>query len=134
MIKFLEFFEKFHVVSMDKSIVLLFKMLIKEVKFAHQQYAQHLEKLKASKESKEADEKKKTTHKQIIEIKHQKQDVMRFIEVLLIDANQLSPEAEQKRDFVILAKANALRAEAKEKEKTVKELDQALGQVCKVEF
>ena len=34
----------------------------------------------------------------------------------------------------MLAKANALRAEAKEKEKTVKELDRALGQVCKVEF
>ena len=79
MIKFFEFFEKFYAFSMNRSIVLLFKVLIKEVKLAHQQYAQHLEKFKASKESKEADENKKTTHKQIIEIKHQKQDVMRCI-------------------------------------------------------
>ena len=64
MIRSSEFFEKFYAFSMDKSIVLLFKMLIKEVKLAHQQYAQHLEKFKASKESTEADEKKKTTHKQ----------------------------------------------------------------------
>ena len=59
---------------------------------------------------------------------------MRCIEVLLSDANQLSLEAEKKRDFAIMEKANALRSEAKEKEKTVKELYQALGQVCKVEF
>ena len=71
-------------------------MLIKEVKLAYQQYAQHLEKLKVSKESKEEDEKKKTTDKQIIEIKHQKQDVIRCIETLLSDANQLTFEAEQK--------------------------------------
>ena len=69
---------------------------MKEVKLAHQQYVQHLEKLKVSKESKEGGEKEKTIHEQIIEIKHQKQDVMRFIEVLLSDANQLSLEAEQK--------------------------------------
>ena len=44
----------------------------------------------------EADKKKKTIHKQIIEIKHQKQDVMSCIEVLLSDTNQLNPKVEQK--------------------------------------
>ena len=47
-------------------------------------------------------------------------------EILSIDANQLSLQAEQKRDFAILANANALRVKVKEKEKTVKELDKAL--------
>lgn len=69
---------------------------MKEVKLAHQWYLQHLEKLNASKEWMEADKKKKTIHKQIIEIKHQKQDVMSCIEVLLSDTNQLNPKVEQK--------------------------------------
>ena len=48
------------------------------------------------------------------------------IEVLSGDANQLSLQAEQKRDFAILANTNSLRVKVKEKEKTVEELYQAL--------
>lgn len=48
------------------------------------------------------------------------------IEVLSGDVNQLSLQAEQKRDFAILANANLLRVKVKEKEKTVEELYQAL--------
>lgn len=78
------------------------KVLMKEVKFAHQQYVQHLEKSKTIYEAKEADEKKKTIHEQISKIKHQKQDVMRCIEVLSCD------ELNKNRTLCDLAKANVL--------------------------
>ena len=84
------------------------KALMKEVKLAHQ----YLKKVKASKKRQ-----KELIHGQIIEIKSQKQYVMRCIEVLSSDGNQLSLEAKQKRDFPVLVKTNALRAKEKEKEK-----------------
>lgn len=63
------------------------KALMKEVKLAHQ----YLEKLKASKKSQ-----RELIHEQITEIKSQKQYVMRCIEVLSSDGNQLSLEAKKK--------------------------------------
>lgn len=62
------------------------KALMKKVKLAHQ----YLEKLKASKKSQ-----RELIHEQITEIKSQKQYVMRCIEVLSSDGNQLSLEAKK---------------------------------------
>ena len=42
------------------------------------------------------------------------------------DADQLSLEAEEKKDFTLLAKDNAFRNKSKEKETTVSDLDEAL--------
>ena len=105
--------------------------LIKMCKYANQKYSDYLEQAKLDKSRNEEDDRKKSLHKQIIEVKRQRSDLVNCIEVLKNDAHTLALEAEEKRDFTILAKSNALMKSAQEKEKIVLELDTALANLEK---
>ena len=106
--------------------------LLKNVKLSHQRYVQYLERNKAAIEMDKANKKRKSICDEIIEIKRQKQDLQQCINVLNKDADQLSLEAEENKDFTLLAKANAFRNKSKEKETTVNDLDEALENLEKL--
>ena len=100
--------------------------LLKNVKLSHQRYVQYLERNKAAIEMEKANKKRKSICDEIIEIKRQKKDLQQCINALNKDADQLSLKAEEKKDFTLLAKANAFRNKSKEKETTISDLDEAL--------
>ena len=100
--------------------------LLKSCRLAHSRYTQHLAKTKDRQKSTELAVKRKIIEDEIIVVKKKKQEVEDCIESFKQDADKLSFQAEEKSDMTLLSKANAFRSSAKEKEKTLHQLECAL--------
>ena len=96
------------------------------MKLSHQQNKGYLEKRKKEKIATVTERKRKSIHKETVEVKRQRQDLNKSIQILLCHADNLCVEVEMKKYFAFLAKDNAFRAKAKGKETVVVDLERPL--------
>ena len=107
------------------------KDLSKSCKLAHSRYTQFLAQKKDTRKSEEQAVKIKIIKEELVAVKRKKQEVEECIKSFKKDADELCLQAEEKSDMTLLSKANAFRSAAKEKEKTLRELECALIKIDK---
>ena len=100
--------------------------LVKSCKLAHSRYIADLKESKLNKAKEDSAGKRKLLNEEIVAVKKKKEDIEKCITILRRDADKLSSEAEEKRDFNLLTEANSFRKTASEKEKDIENLDKAL--------
>ena len=92
--------------------------LIKSCKLAHTRYTQALQTNTKTTVQCEKDRKRKLKMEEIATVKEKKQALESCVKSLQVDIEKYSIEAEEKKDFNILAKANSFRTTAKTKQET----------------
>ena len=100
--------------------------LIKSCKLAHTRYTQSIETNKKTTVQCEKDRKRKLKMEEIATVKEKKQALESCVKSLQVDIEKYSIEAEEKKDFNILAKANSFRTTAKTKQETLHDLEKVL--------
>ena len=107
------------------------KKLLLSCKGARMKYDNYLENEKKKQVLTEKSRKRKLITDEIVIVKKEKKDLLDCIASLDTDITKYSFEAEKKKDFTLLTKANAFRNTKTEKEKSVVALDAALEKLEK---
>ena len=107
------------------------KKLLLSCKGARMKYDNYLENEKKKQVLTEKSRKRKLITDEIVIVKKEKKDLLDHIASLDTDITKYSFEAEKKKDFTLLTKANAFRNTKTEKEKSVAALDAALEKLEK---
>lgn len=100
--------------------------MLKACAQSHKKYERYMADKKEDENSEAKKQEIRVIDEQIAEVQNQKANVKDTIKSLLDDADKYCFQAEKENDLTLLTKANSFRNTAKDKEKTLKELEIAL--------
>ena len=109
--------------QLDVSLIPVTKKMMEACRNARQKYDAYLEEQKRKKVASAEETRKKSVKEQLTSLKGQRRKLESCVESLLKEADDLAQEAEKKMKWDLVAKSNAFREKARDKQKQVEQTE-----------